>query len=86
MVHNKMPSAGTTLAAGTLLGIGIGMLLAPKRGSEVRSDISELSHKAGDKLQRTKGLLRDKVRSARDKTEDVVEEAIEEREPILGGL
>ena len=41
---------GLGLMAGTLFGIGLGMLLAPKSGSELRNDIGTRARRAGDQL------------------------------------
>src|SRR3954467_6860443 len=54
------------LLAGTVLGAGLGMLFAPKAGSELRSQLSE----SANKLRSTAG---DSVQQASDKVSQMVD-------------
>jgi len=42
---------GIGLIAGTLFGVGLGLLLAQKPGSELREDLGVRARQAGDKLK-----------------------------------
>ncbi len=58
------------LLTGTVLGAGLGMLLAPKRGSELRTQISEqassLGRAAGEQLRRASYAASGIVEKARE--------------------
>src|SRR6516165_9078558 len=54
------------LLAGTILGAGLGMLFAPKSGSELRSQI-------GDQAGRLRGMANDKYAQATDKVGQLVD-------------
>jgi gas vesicle protein len=71
------------LLTGAFLGAGLGMLLAPKAGSQLRNQLSDqagsLGHKAADQYERVTGKARewaDRGREAGaeayDKTRDLV--------------
>ncbi len=62
---------GTSLfafLAGAVIGVGVGLLVAPKTGSETRKQITDLAHKAQEKAGDIKNRL---SRTASDVAEDV---------------
>lgn len=59
MSNSKMQGNG--LIAGLLLGISIGLLFAPKKGSESREDITRLSKNVADKSKRLFGNIEKKA-------------------------
>lgn len=71
MQNNAQRQSGVTAAtfvAGTLVGIGVGLLVAPKRGEEMRADIKEAGHKAKQQIHKTKESVRSKLTDARKET------------------
>jgi gas vesicle protein len=73
------------LLTGTVLGAGLGMLFAPKAGSELRNQLSEqagnLANAASDQYQRATeaaGSWADRGREAYDKTKDVIAKGTDE--------
>src|ERR687888_1798027 len=73
------------LLAGTVLGAGLGMLFAPKSGSELRSQISEqagnLKNTASEQYRRATeaaGDWADRGREMYDKARDVVAKGTDE--------
>src|SRR5438552_10478127 len=85
------------LLTGTVLGAGLGMLFAPKSGSELRGQISEqagnIANAASDQYRRVSeaaGDLADRGRDMYDKARDAVSRGTEEaqryvRESTGGG-
>src|SRR5437016_13702664 len=74
------------LLTGTVLGAGLGMLFAPKSGSELRGQISEqagnIANAASDqyrKVSEAAGDLADRGRDMYDKARDAVSRRSEER-------
>lgn len=65
----------TMFTVGTLLGVGLGMLVAPKRGTELVSDIRQTGKRATGKLrlaaQNAKSGVRDALQSTSDMVEDI---------------
>ena len=62
---------GTSLfafLAGAVIGVGVGLLVAPQTGSETRKQLGDLAHKAQEKAGDIKSRL---TRSVSDVTEDV---------------
>ena len=49
--QNKTVSAGFYLFAGTVVGTALGLLFAPKKGSELRADVGEFGNRARKKGQ-----------------------------------
>ena len=73
------------LLTGTVLGAGLGMLFAPKAGSELRSQISDqagnLANTASEqyrRVQETASGLADRGREAYDRARDAVSRGSEE--------
>src|SRR3981081_3718940 len=73
------------LLTGTVLGAGLGMLFAPKAGSELRNQISEqagsLAHAASDQYQRATEAASgwaDRGKEVYDKTRDVIAKGADE--------
>jgi gas vesicle protein len=80
------------LLTGTVLGAGLGMLLAPKAGSELRGAIGEqarnLGNKATDGYRRASeqaGGWAEKGREFVDKAKDAVSRGAEEARGYTGG-
>lgn len=75
--EEKGISVGTVLLsflAGTAVGAGLGLLLAPKTGREMREDIKDLTDEAIDKI---KGFTREaqtKIKDAYEETKDLIVE------------
>lgn len=72
------------LLAGTVLGAGLGMLFAPKSGSELRTQLAESGRNLGDSASQTYrkaservGTLVDRGREAYDRARGTVSEAAE---------
>jgi gas vesicle protein len=73
------------LLAGTVLGAGLGMLFAPKAGSELRKDLSSqagnIAHSAGDQYRRVSesaGDWADRGREFYDRAREVVSKGANE--------
>ena len=73
------------LLTGTVLGAGLGILFAPKSGSELRGQISEqagnIANAASDRYRRVSdaaGDLADRGREVYEKTRDVVSRGADE--------
>lgn len=62
-------------AAGTILGIGLGMLVAPKRGDKMRADIKDMGDKARFRLDKAKNAFRRGLREAREEAALTAREA-----------
>src|SRR6188508_1592449 len=78
------------LLTGTVLGAGLGMLFAPKAGSELRGQISEqagnLANTAGEQYRRATeaaGDLADRGREMYDKARDAVVKGAEEAQQYV---
>lgn len=75
--EEKGISVGTvflSFLAGTAVGAGLGLLLAPKTGQELRENIMDLTDEAIDKI---KGLTREaqsKIKDTYEETKDVFSE------------
>jgi len=86
--HEGMSGGGSFvmgLLTGTVLGAGLGMLFAPKSGSELRSQISEqagnIANTASDGVRRVQEQANEwaeKGRSAYDKARDAVSRGADE--------
>jgi gas vesicle protein len=63
------------LLAGTVLGAGLGMLFAPKAGSELRSQLSEQANKLRDTASDTYNQASEKVTQMVDRGRDAYERA-----------
>lgn len=66
------------LLTGTVLGAGLGMLFAPKSGSELRGHLSESYHKAADKATDLAEKGRDMGRDVMGRAKDAVSRGAEE--------
>src|SRR3981081_4072411 len=78
------------LLTGTVLGAGLGMLFAPKPGSELRNNISEragnLANTASEgyrKASKTAGEWAEKGRDMYDKTRETVTRGAEEAQRVV---
>jgi len=60
MSDNRNDLAGVlgALVAGAVIGVGVGMLLAPKSGRETRRQLADLAKKAQHKAEEVAGRLR----------------------------
>jgi len=69
------------LLAGTVLGAGLGMLFAPKAGSELRNQLNEQAGKlrstANDTLSQVKSTATDTYSQASDKVNQIVDKGKE---------
>jgi len=72
------------LLAGTVLGAGLGMLFAPKSGSELRSQLSERAGQLADtasegyrKASDTAGVWADRGREMYDKARDAASQGVD---------
>jgi len=69
------------LLAGTVLGAGLGMLFAPKAGSELRNQLNEQAGKlrstANDTLSQVKSTATDTYSQASDKVSQIVDKGKE---------
>jgi len=69
------------LLAGTVLGAGLGMLFAPKAGSELRTQLNEQAGKlrstANDTLNQVKSTAGDTYSQASDKVSQIVDKGKE---------
>jgi gas vesicle protein len=67
------------LLAGTVLGAGLGMLFAPKAGSDLRSQLTEQAGKlrttANDGIQQASGKVGDTLQQASGKVSDTLQQA-----------
>ncbi|HEX2341455.1 MAG TPA: YtxH domain-containing protein [Vicinamibacterales bacterium] len=63
------------LLAGTVLGAGLGMLFAPKAGSELRSQLSEQANKLRDTASETYNQASDKVTQMVDRGREAYDRA-----------
>ena len=63
------------LLAGTVLGAGLGMLFAPKAGSELRSQLSEQAKKARDTATDTYNQASEKVTQIIDRGREAYDRA-----------
>ena len=59
----RVDSSSTLLAflAGTVIGVGLGVLIAPKPGRETRQQLAEIANKGKDRATEAAGKLRHKV-------------------------
>lgn len=58
-----LPAVGI-FAAGVLVGVGLGMLFAPKAGTELREDLQDQYNKALDLARQQFSTMTDKVQAA----------------------
>jgi gas vesicle protein len=63
------------LLAGTVLGAGLGMLFAPKAGSELRSQLSEQANKLRDTANETYNQASEKVTQMVDRGREAYDRA-----------
>jgi gas vesicle protein len=63
------------LLAGTVLGAGLGMLFAPKAGSELRSQLSEQANKLRDTASETYNQASEKVTQMVDRGREAYDRA-----------
>ena len=71
------------LAAGMVLGVGVGLLMAPKEGAALRRDIADRARRLREEAE---GFGRDMGRSARDVAEHSGEFASRVRTAATEGL
>lgn len=64
------------LLTGTVLGAGLGMLFAPKSGSELRGQISETASKVGSAASEGYQKVADKASNLADKGRDMGREVV----------
>ena len=74
MAENKKGGIGT-FVAGAALGVGLGLLFAPKSGAETRKELKE---KMDELLQKIKEKLDELVKTAKDKASPVVQKTVDD--------
>lgn len=75
--EEKGISVGTVMLsflAGTAVGAGLGLLLAPKTGKEMREDILDLTDDAIDKIKGFTKEAQDKIKDTYEETKDLIAE------------
>lgn len=72
-----------TFIAGSLIGIGAGLLLAPKRGEDMRSDIKDIGQRAKYRFYRTKNAVKHGMADARHESAKRAQQARERLEAKL---
>lgn len=72
------------LLTGTVLGAGLGMLLAPKSGSELRGQISEGASNVGSRVTDMAGSVAERGRQFVDCARDAVSRGAEEAQRYAG--
>lgn len=76
----------TTFTTGAMLGIGLGLLVAPKRGTETMADIKDVGHKASSKLRSAKDSvqkgLKETFSSSKKAAQDTQDEIATEMSDI----
>jgi len=65
----------TGLVAGTLIGAGFGVLFAPRRGSELRQQVTESATTAAQTVSKTVDEVTEQGRAAFDRVRDVASRA-----------
>jgi gas vesicle protein len=68
----------TGLLAGALIGAGVGVLFAPRRGSELRGQVAESAANVGQVISKTVDTWTERGREAYDRARDVAVRAGEE--------
>ena len=68
----------TGLLAGALIGAGVGVLFAPRRGSELRGQVAESAANVGQVLSKTVDTWTERGREVYDRARDVAVRAGEE--------
>jgi gas vesicle protein len=74
----------TGLFAGALIGTGIGLLFAPRKGSELREQLSDAATNAGKTMSKTADDFVQKGRGAYDRARDVASRAGDEIDRVAG--
>jgi len=75
--EEKGISVGTVMLsflAGTAVGAGLGLLLAPKTGREMREDIKDLTDDAIDKIKGFTKEAQGKIKDTYEETKDLIAE------------
>lgn len=75
--EEKGISVGTVMLsflAGTAVGAGLGLLLAPKTGREMREDILDLTDDAIDKIKGFTKEAQGKIKDTYEETKDLIAE------------
>jgi gas vesicle protein len=65
----------TGLVAGAIIGVGLGMLFAPRRGSELRKQVTDSATKVSQGVSKTVDDLSEQGRVAYDHVRDVANRA-----------
>jgi len=68
----------TGLLAGAVIGSGLGLLFAPRKGSELREQVADSAASVGQAVSRTVDELADRTRDVYTRTRDVVSRAGDE--------
>ena len=74
----------TGLFAGALIGTGIGLLFAPRKGSELREQLSDAATSVGKTVSKTADDFVEKGRTAYDRARDVASRAGDEIDRVAG--
>jgi gas vesicle protein len=74
----------TGLFAGALIGTGIGLLFAPRKGSELREQLSDAATSVGKTVSKTADEFVQKGRTAYDRARDVASRAGDEIDRVAG--
>jgi gas vesicle protein len=73
----------TGLFAGALIGTGIGLLFAPRKGSELRGQVSDAAASLGKTVSKTADECVQKGRSAYDRVRDVASQGGDEIDRVV---
>ena len=73
------------LLTGAILGVGLGMLLAPKAGSDLRGDLGEQARNLGAKASETATGLADRGREIVNQAREATSRGAEELRDVIGG-
>ncbi len=74
----------TGLLAGAVIGSGLGLLFAPRKGSELREQVADSATSVGKAVSRTVDELTDRGRDVYARARDVVARAGDEIDRVVG--
>jgi len=74
----------TGLLAGALIGTGLGLLFAPRKGTELRGQVAESATNVGQAISKTVDGWSERGREVYDRARDVVSRAGDEIDRVAG--